>query len=90
MHGKYLDIQSLSAPINFYLSKIYQVKKINMHKSYSLLGLDYKQMSAVYQQMLLIFFFLRLVNMTEYTMEMSLFDHFNAFVLLFSYCLVEV
>lgn len=90
MHGKYLDIQSLSAPINFYLSKIYQVKKINMHKSYRLLGLDYKQMSAIYQQMLVTFFFLRLVNMTKYTMEMSLFDHFNAFVLLFSYCLVEV
>lgn len=60
MHGKYLDIQSLSAPINFYLSKIYQVKKINMHKSYSLLGLDYKQMSAVYQQMLLNFFFFKI------------------------------
>lgn len=57
VHGKYLDIQSLSAPINFYLSKIYQVKKINMHKSYSLLDLYYKQMSSIYQQMLLTLFF---------------------------------
>lgn len=27
--------------------------------------------------------------MAQYTMEIPLFDHFNAFVILFSYCLVK-